>query len=247
MAMARPLRRLAVVALSLALVIGLFAPAGSAVLAKKDKTYNPVINPADFVSVIDNQYFPLTPGTTFYYEAETPDGLETDEVYVTHNTPLVDGVTCIEVLDTVKLEGVLTELTRDWYAQDKWDNVWYFGEDSTQYENGIPVGNEGSWTAGVAGALPGIIMEGDPQPGDRYRQEYAAGVAEDMGKVMRLNAKASVPYGDFPKCLETKEWSPLEPGAEEQKFYAPGVGNVLVLEHQGKVVRQELVDITVEP
>ena len=80
-------------------------------------------------------------------------------------------------------------------------------------------------------------MLADPQPGVSYRQEFLAGVAEDMAKVLRLNARVSVPYGDFEDCLETKEWSPLEPGAIEQKFYARGVGLVLVEEHKGKIVR----------
>jgi hypothetical protein len=67
-----------------------------------------------------------------------------------------------------------------------------------------------------------------------------------MAKVLRLNARVSVPDGDFEDCLETKEWSPLEPGAIEHKFYARGVGLVLVEELKGKTVRMELVDIATE-
>jgi hypothetical protein len=216
------------------------------VWADKDKTYNPQIDPADFVSVIDNPYFPLTPGTTFTYEAETEDGRETDVVTVTHDTKEILGVTCTVVRDTATLDDVIEEDTFDWYAQDKEGNVWYFGEFTTQFENGVPVGHEGSWEAGVDGAQPGIIMPADPQSGDSYRQEFLAGVAEDMAKVLRLNASVSVPYGDFENCLETKEWSPLEPGVIEHKFYARGIGLVLVEELKGKTVRQELVDITAE-
>ena len=223
--------------------------AGSADKAKigKAEDYDPTIDPADFAGFpIDNQYLPMVPGTTFFYEMKTGDGLETDEVYITHQTKPILGVTCVVVLDTVKLEGVLIELTYDWYAQDKDGNVWYFGEDSTQYEGGVPVGTAGSWEAGVDGARPGIVMLADPRPGESYRQEYQAGVAEDMASVLRLNAVVEVPYGSFPDCLETKEWSPLETGAVEQKFYAPGVGNVLVVEHHGKAVRQELVNVTTD-
>jgi hypothetical protein len=216
------------------------------VWADKDKTYNPQIDPADFVSVIDNPYFPLTPGTTFTYEAETEDGRETDVVTVTHDTKEILGVTCTVVRDTATLDDVIEEDTFDWYAQDKEGNVWYFGEFTTQFENGVPVGHEGSWEAGVDGAQPGIVMPADPQSGDSYRQEFLAGAAEDMAKVLRLNASVSVPYGDFENCLETKEWSPLEPGVIEHKFYARGIGLVLVEELKGKTVRQELVDITAE-
>jgi hypothetical protein len=107
-------------------------------------------------------------------------------------------------------------------------------------------GHVGSWEAGVDGAQPGIVMLADPQPGVSYRQEFLAGVAEDMAKVLRLNADVSVPYGNLEDCLETKEWSPLEPGAIEHKFYAPGVGLVLTEELKGKTFRSELVDIITE-
>ncbi|OHB66485.1 MAG: hypothetical protein A2Y77_03135 [Planctomycetes bacterium RBG_13_62_9] len=214
--------------------------------ADADKTYNPVIDPANFVSVIDNPYFPLTPGTTFTYEAETADGLERDVVSVTHDTKVILGVTCIAVTDQSTLDGVIEEDTVDWYAQDIDGNVWYFGEDTKQYENGEVVGTVGSWEAGMNGAQPGIVMQADPQPGASYRQEFLAGVAEDMGKVLRLNARVSVEWGDFDSCLKTKEWSPLEPGAVEQKYYAQGVGLVLIEELKGKTVRVELVDVTTE-
>lgn len=226
-------------------------------LADPPEPYNPVINPADFVGVIDNQYMPLTPGTTFIYEAETEDELTRDVIFVTHETKEILGVTCIVVQDTetvfdeVSPGGRVEEDTEDWFAQDVQGNVWYFGEFTTAYEyddQGNPTGtsNEGSWEAGVDGALPGIVMQADPQPGESYRQEFFEGEAEDMAKVLRLNASVSVPYGDFEDCLETKEWTPLELGHIEQKFYAPGVGLVLVLEHHGKLLRVELVDVITE-
>ena len=188
--------------------------------------YNPVINPSDFVNKIDNPLFPLTPGTTFIYEGLTEKGNEHVEVKVTHNTKVILGVTCIEVRDTGKVDGVLAEDTLDWYAQDKDGNVWYFGENAKQYdENGEIAGIEGSWKAGVDGAKPGIIMD-HPQVGDIYRQEFALGVAEDMAEVLSLNESISVNSITYNNCLKTKEFSPLEPDALENKFYAPGVGNI---------------------
>jgi hypothetical protein len=67
--------------------------------------------------------------------------------------------------------------------------------------------------------------------------------AEDMGKVQRLNASVSIDYGDYKDCLKTKEWTPLDPGAIEHKFYAPGVGLVYIEELKEKTVRVELIDI----
>lgn len=189
--------------------------------------YNPVINPSDFVNKIDNPLFPLTPGTTFIYEGMTEKGNEHVEVKVTHNTKVILGVTCIEVRDTGTVSGVLAEDTLDWYAQDKDGNVWYFGENALEYnENGEVVSIEGSWKAGVDCAKPGIIMKAHPQVGDLYRQEFALGEAEDMAEVLSLNESITVPFGSFTQCLETKEFSPLEPDVLENKFYAPGVGNI---------------------
>ncbi len=234
-----------------AISVGMFAVWFAPARADVDKTYNPIIDPANFVGVIDNPYLPLISGTTFTYRAETADGQEIDVVSVTHDTKVILGVTCTVVTDRSTLDGVLEEDTIDWYAQDKDGNVWYFGEFTTAYEyddegNLIGTSNAGSWEAGVNGAKPGIVMLADPQPGESYRQEFLAGVAEDMAKVLRLNASVSVPYGDFENCLDTKEWSPLEPGAVEHKFYARGVGLVLIEELKGKTVRSELVDVTTE-
>jgi hypothetical protein len=41
----------------------------------------------------------------------------------------------------------------------------------------------------------------------------------------------------------TQEWSHLEPGAREFKYYAPGVGLVLELKPQGGRGRVELVSV----
>jgi len=192
--------------------------------------YNPIINPADFVTVIDNPYFPLSPGSIYVYDGITEKGNEHVEVTVTDETKVILGVTCVAVRDPVTVDGLLEEDTIDWYAQDVSGNVWYFGENSLSYEGGLIVSLEGSWTAGVDGAKPGIIMKANPQVGDLYRQEFALGTAEDMAQVIGLNQPTTTPIpnppGPFNDCLETKEFSPLEPDVNEHKFYAPGIGNV---------------------
>jgi hypothetical protein len=110
------------------------------------------------------------------------------------------------------------------HAQDTQGNVWYFGEITKEYENGKVTSREGSWLAGVRNALPGIVMEAQPQVGDSYFQENAPNVAQDMATVLDLHAKFTAPYGTFKNCLQTQESSPLEPGFVENKYYLPGVG-----------------------
>ena len=194
--------------------------------------YTPAIDPANFVATIDNPLFPLPPGKTFVYEGDTAKGHEHDEFFVTHNTKVIMGVTCVEVHDTVQLAGDLTEDTLDWFAQDRDGNVWYFGENSRQLERGLFLGVEGSWIGGVDGAQPGIVMKAHPAIGDFYRQEYLLGVAEDIAEVVSLTDTATVsfPPGTFTNVLKTHETAPLEPDASENKYYAAGVGNILTVD-----------------
>jgi hypothetical protein len=208
--------------------------------------YSPVIDPSNFVATIDNPFMPLPPGTNFVYVGDTGNGIESNVVSVTHNTKVILGVTCIEVHDVVFTDGVLTEDTRDWFAQDAAGNVWYFGENSQELENGLPVSLEGSWTAGVDGAKPGIIMKANPVVGDFYRQEFSLGNAEDLAEVVSLTNSVMVPFGSFTNCLQTAETTPLEPDALEHKFYAAGVGEILTIDEvTGEHL--ELVQITASP
>jgi hypothetical protein len=207
--------------------------------------YDPVIDPADFVAKIDNPYFPLVPGTTFIFEGRTSEGLSRDVFAVTHNTRVIDGVTCVEVHDSVFTDGELTEDTLDWFAQDKEGNVWYFGENTAELEDGLISTIDGSFMGGVDGDKPGIVMKANPAVGDFYRQEFSLGNAEDEAETVGLNASVTVPYGSFQHCLRSQETTPLEPDALEDKFYAPGVGNVLTVD-EDTGDRCELVQIITE-
>lgn len=185
----------------------------------------------NFAGGVQNPYFPLVPGTVLVYRQDTPDGVETDTVTVTHDTKMILGVTTFVVHDAVFLNGVLKEDTFDWYAPDKDGNVWYFGEDTK--ELGPPVSTVGSWEAGKNGAEAGIIMLAHPQMGDTYFQENSPGVVADQARVKGLDETATVQYGTFTGCIKTQEWTQLEPGNRAFKFYASGFGTVLEVPNQG--------------
>jgi hypothetical protein len=209
-----------------------------------DEISHAKFDPCDFGNEsIDNSYFTLTPGTTFTYESETEDGIEEIIVVVTDETKEILGVTATVVRDTVTLDGELIEDTFDWFAQDKEGNVWYLGEDTKEYENGEVVSTEGSWEAGVDGAEAGIVMLADPQVGDTYRQEWYPGHAEDAAEVVSLSEEVTVPYGTFTNCLQTREFSTLEPELNEYKYYCTAVGAVTleVAIDNGETV--ELIDV----
>jgi len=229
------------------------AVVGLALLSRGDGSdensdaYAPRIEPASFTTDIDNPFLPLKAGTRWVYEGETEDGLERIVVEVTSKTRTVMGVEAVIVRDTVTLDGEVIEDTSDWFAQDDEGNVWYFGEETTEYEDGEAVTTEGSWEAGVDGAQPGIVMMASPDVGDRYRQEYYRGEAEDMAEVLSLDKEASVPFGRFDNVLVTKDFTPLEPDVVEHKYYVRGIGVVLEVAVKGGSDRVELVETTLDP
>jgi hypothetical protein len=203
----------------------------------------PTPAPGDFTIKIDNRYWPMAPGSRWTYTETDEAGEVTNvNVTVTKETKVVDGVKTRVVHDAhTDADGALIEDTYDWFAQDRAGAVWYFGEDTKAFENGEVVSTEGSWEAGVDGALPGIAMPARPRVGLEYQQEHFAGVAEDAARVLSVDDQALVPFGHFTDVVMTKEFTPLDPEVLEYKLYAPGVGPVLMLGISGGGDREELV------
>jgi hypothetical protein len=192
--------------------------------------YEPVLDPANFVSVIDNPYYPLPVGRVLVYKG-TRDGVkQIDRVTVTDQTKVLEGITATAVTDIAKQpDGTLLEKTTDWFAQDKQGVVWYLGEATKAYNADGTVDTSGSWQAGVNDGEPGIIMEANPQVPDAYRQEFLAGEAEDTAWTVQRGGSVTVPYGTVHHVLTSLEATVVEPGSYDQKIYAPGLG--IVTEH----------------
>lgn len=207
--------------------------------------YNPVINPADFSDKVTNQFFTLPRGRVLTYEAQTEEGLEKVEIRILYDTKLdtkiVMGVKTLTYWDRVWLNGELIEDTRDYLAQDKAGNVWYFGEEVFNYEHGRLKDKAGSWIAGENGALPGIWIKSDNQVGDSYRQEYLKGEAEDMRDVVAVNQTVTTKLGTFEGCVKMYDWTPLDKDSKEHKYYCPPVGAMVLEEHLVHGDRMELV------
>ena len=192
------------------------------------------LDPADFVAGIDNPYWPMAPGSRWVYRETDGEGnRQRVVVTVTDRSKTILGIGATVVHDVVSEDGEVIEDTYDWYAQDRWGNVWYMGEDTKEFEDGKVVSTEGSWEAGVDGAEAGILVPGRPEVGTAYRQEYYAGEAEDEGKILSLDEQADVPFGSFDSVLMTEDTTPLEPDVLEHKYYAQGVGPVLALDVSG--------------
>ena len=225
----------------LLVLVALAAGCGADEKAALPQGSDPIeIDAANFTAEIDNPWWPMTPGSTWVFE----DGAERVEVTVTDRKKTVMGVDVRVVHDVVTEDGVRIEDTFDWYAQDRDGNIWYFGEDTTEFEDGKPTGHPGAWEASVDGALPGILLPADPEVGMTYRQEYYAGEAEDRAKVLSLDETVNVPFGQYSGVLMTEDTTPLEPGIVEHKYYVRDVGPVLALKVKGDTGREQLVDYT---
>ena len=198
-------------------------------ITKPAETQKPDIDPSKFTTLIDNAYFSLPVGRTLIYEGETEDGLERIEISITGETKEVMGVETLVYSDKVWVDGELVEDTKDYLAQDEQGNVWYFGEDVDNYEDGELVDHDGSWLAGADEAQPGIWIKAEHVLDDSYKQEYYKGKAEDMRDVVSIGEPVEIGLGSYTDCVKMYDWTPLESDAKEHKVYCSEVG-AMVLE-----------------
>jgi hypothetical protein len=197
---------------------------------------------AGFTPRVTNPWFPLVPGSTYIYRGVKDGRSAVDVVTVAKATKTIDRVRCAVVHDRLYLSGRLHERTTDWYTQDERGNVWYYGESTAELDaRGRVTSTEGTWQAGRDGARPGIYMPARPRVGRSGRQEFYKGHAEDHFRVLSLRARVRVPYVSTARALLTKEWTPLEPGKLDHKFYVRGIGIVLERTVKGGDERLALV------
>jgi hypothetical protein len=197
-----------------------------------------------FVAAVTNPWFPLEPGTTLAYRG-VKDGKPSRDVFtVEHAKQAIDGVRCTVVNDVLYLSGKLEERTTDWYAQDAAGNVWYFGERTAELDaSGRVKSTAGTWRAGVNGAQAGIYLPGNPRVGQSGRQEYYRGQAEDHYRVKSLSTRVTTPGASSARALLTEEWTPLEPGVLDHKYYVRGVGTALEQTVKGGDERNTLISV----
>jgi hypothetical protein len=188
-----------------------------------------------FTAHVDNPYFPVQPGMRWVYRGVEGGKRSRDVVKVTAHVEIIAGVPCATVRDRLYLDGRLAEDTRDWYSQDAKGTVWYFGEDTKELDrHGRVTSTEGSWRAGVHGAREGIIMPARPRAGQRFQQEFLAGHAEDRFRVMAADSAG----------VATREFTPLEPGVIDRKWYAYGIGNIREKSLKGPRESADLVEFS---
>ena len=214
------------------LVLAGFAASGEALkFGGGDKhafTEDFFIEDCTFSSTGSNTYMILEIGHELTLEGE--EDKEDLEVVITvlDETEVVDGVTARVVEEYETVDGELAEISRNFFAIClETGDIYYFGEDVDIYEDGVIVGHEGEWRAGVDGAVAGVIMPGSPMLGARFFNEIAPEVAMDRAEVIRKDAVVETDVGTFTRCLEIRETTPIEPDAKDTKVHCPGIGMVI--------------------
>lgn len=210
----------------------------------------PDINAATFsepTNITIPYYGPAANQTYIYVAGEVGKAPE-EEVRINRKvaTKVVMGIECIIHRDIVYLNGIVIEDTDDWLAQDDDGNLWYLGEFViNNKDNGQFANNDGSWEAGVDGALPGYWFPGNPTVGQFYYQEWYAGEAEDYAEVVAVNETVTIGMGTYTDCIKTKDINPSEPDEYEFKYYAPGIGMIKEELYEDDVLTEigELVEI----
>ncbi len=196
----------------------------------------PAFDPANFSNPQPNPYISLEIGSR---QVMAGSGMDEGKALTEVATQIVTGpgltllgVKTMQILDEAVKNGNLVERTFDYYATDNDGNLWYFGEDVTNYRydadgNFTGTDSKSAWRSGVNGAVPGISVAAKPEVGMSLFQEQAeADGAMDYFEVLDVNATVTGPAGTFTGVLKTFEGSKSEPDLREFKFYAKGVGFV---------------------
>lgn len=212
-------------------LVGLIAP----IAAYAADPVLPPFDAANFASPKANPYFPLDTGTTHTMKGTRTDG----DPVVEHSTltihgpgPMIMGVPTVLAIDEAFDNGVLVERTFDYFAADKDGNVWYFGEDVTNFrydDAGVFLGTDSksAWRAGVNDAQPGISVSGQPEVGLTLFQEHApVDEAMDYAEILAIDLEITGPGGSYKNVMKTYEGSTVDPELREYKYYAPGMGMI---------------------
>ena len=205
--------------------------------------YNPQINPTDFTFKITNKYFSLPVGRKLVYQSQTSGGTEKIEIEIESATKEIMGVKTTIYRDKVYLNNTLVEDTRDYLAQDKEGNVWYFGEEVDNYEDGKLIDHTGSFIAGEDRAKPGIWIKAVNIVGDSYRQEYYPDEAEDVTDVVATGQTVIVGDKTYTGCVKMYDWTPLDDESKEYKYYCPEVSAMVLVEDLSSGEKTELLKI----
>jgi hypothetical protein len=176
-----------------------------------------------FVRGVTHPYFPIARGWTWHYVGEEDGLARYEEVRTLEQPRWIRGVECTAIEELTYVDGSLTSITTEWFAQDGAGNVWRFGEESFEREGDALVRTSDSWLAGQGGFAAWLAFPAQPRVGARYSGLQPDGL--EVLEVRALDAVADVPAGLFQGCVEISA-NPDDIEDEDIILYAEGVGRV---------------------
>jgi hypothetical protein len=215
---------------------GQSTPAGTGQTPASQPTRTAPSAPGQFSKplTVDNQMFPLVPGTEFTYHGTIVEAGETKEhsvvFTVTDLIKTIGNVRAVVAWDRDFREGGLQEQELAFFAQDDRGNVWNFGEYPEEYDNGKFTGAPSTWIRGVAGAYGGIHMLSQPRTGMHYKEGLIPAIQfDDVSLISGTGQTNCTPGRCYHQVLVVDETSPNDPASGHQiKYYAPGTGLIRV-------------------
>jgi hypothetical protein len=204
----------------------------------------------DTSHVVDNEWFPLVPGTRFVWSGRAFDDegqrIQRRVVFVvTDLTKVIGGVRAVVGWDRDFNDGSMGESELIFYAQDMNGNVWHLGELVEHWDARELDGARAWFVDSPEGARAGIQMYAEPTEGTTYSQGFAPPpwFWDDRATVSDASVRTCVPVGCFEDAIVTEEFEPRFPGSFQLKYYGQGVGNIRV-GWRGNDEEQEVMVLT---
>ncbi len=175
----------------------------------------------------NHPYWSMEPGWQVVLEGEEDGEALRVEITVLNETEWVAGVRTRVIEEREFENGELKEVSRNFFAIcHRTNDIYYFGEDVDNYEDGEIVDHDSAWRAGVDGATPGVIFPGTPLVGSRFYQEIAPDIAEDRAELTEITT-VEIDGVSFENVIVFDETSRLDSPCDVSiKWYAPGIGMI---------------------
>ena len=125
---------------------------------------------------------------------------------------------------TAFLDGRIQEVAFDLYAQADDGSVWYFGEDVSDFRDGLIFSREGTWLAGKDGP-PNMIMPGKPEVGQVFRAENMPGIAFEEVTLTSVDNTIDGPLGPITGVVSGSELH-MDGKTLSEKNFGPGYGEI---------------------
>jgi hypothetical protein len=199
---------------------------------------------------ITNVYAPFQPGAVKVYAGRSEGAalvivdlfLPETRAFMLAGKP----VECVTLQETEFEDGVISEISRNFFAQADDGAVYYFGEIVDHFASGQVTDHEGSWLVGgptlptdpaetATATAPSLSMPAAPAVGDTWHPENLPPVAQENAVALATDTTLKVRAGKFLGVLLVQETSDLEDVEVERKWYAPQVGLVKTQAKQEKL------------